>query len=467
MLTPHPMATSSILVRPTFHPTGSMMLNRMITTRVKPACPAAKEIIDGATPEISTASGKEDPQRDRVAADPDHDGRAHHEAHGRPADGAQGGGAGAQRVRAQHRQGAQDHPEAMLDVGDLDDRQRPAPAPPRRARRCGTTPSERRGARRAGSRTRSAAPRSAGPIRRSPDRLRHRPPRARRRPPSAVAMPKARAWKLGSSEDASPSLLIDAPHFGPRRHSARPSLTARSSIRLDTSTSSSASMSVRQPRGSTLAALVPAPGRRPGGRAPSQMRAAQRRSVSATASIISRTGELSSAAGLIAGRMRVAGDPLDPTHQLGQARPRRRPRRWAGTGCRRTGSATGRAPTPRPPRASAIEPRPAVRRPNQTATADTVADSRRRRLSCHGVGQTSMQAGCRTHRAKAHPSSRGPTAASRLGHRHRQHEDQERRGRRGRRLRRDDPDEEHARTPPPPSPPRRPPCRSRRPSPRR
>src|ERR1022692_3860734 len=58
MLTAQPMATSSILVRPTFHPTGSMMLNRMITTKVKPACPAANEIIDGATPEISTARGR-------------------------------------------------------------------------------------------------------------------------------------------------------------------------------------------------------------------------------------------------------------------------------------------------------------------------------------------------------------------------------------------------------------------------
>ena len=34
-----------------------MILNRMITTSVKPACPAAKEIMEGAMPEISTTRG--------------------------------------------------------------------------------------------------------------------------------------------------------------------------------------------------------------------------------------------------------------------------------------------------------------------------------------------------------------------------------------------------------------------------
>ena len=37
MLTPHPMATSSILVSPTFQPMGWMMLNRMMTSKVKAA----------------------------------------------------------------------------------------------------------------------------------------------------------------------------------------------------------------------------------------------------------------------------------------------------------------------------------------------------------------------------------------------------------------------------------------------
>ena len=56
-LTAQPMATSSIRVKPTFQPVGSMMLKRITTTRVNPACPAANEIMEGATPEISTATG--------------------------------------------------------------------------------------------------------------------------------------------------------------------------------------------------------------------------------------------------------------------------------------------------------------------------------------------------------------------------------------------------------------------------
>ncbi len=57
-LTAQPMATSSTLVRPTLQPVGSMMLKRMMTTTLKPACPAANEIIDGAIPETRTATGR-------------------------------------------------------------------------------------------------------------------------------------------------------------------------------------------------------------------------------------------------------------------------------------------------------------------------------------------------------------------------------------------------------------------------
>ena len=57
MLTPQPMATSSIRVRPTLQPMGSMMLKKMTTTTVKAACPATNEIMDGAMPETRTASG--------------------------------------------------------------------------------------------------------------------------------------------------------------------------------------------------------------------------------------------------------------------------------------------------------------------------------------------------------------------------------------------------------------------------
>ncbi len=52
------MATSSILVRPTVQPVGSMMLNRMTTTTVNPACPAANEIMDGAAPDTNKANGR-------------------------------------------------------------------------------------------------------------------------------------------------------------------------------------------------------------------------------------------------------------------------------------------------------------------------------------------------------------------------------------------------------------------------
>ena len=57
-LTAQPMATSSILVSPTCQPLGTMMLNTMMTTTVKPACPAANEIMVGATPETATARGR-------------------------------------------------------------------------------------------------------------------------------------------------------------------------------------------------------------------------------------------------------------------------------------------------------------------------------------------------------------------------------------------------------------------------
>ena len=70
MLTPQPIATSSILVSPTLQPTGSMMLKRMITTNVKAACPATKEIMEGATPDTSTASGRSAQSRAGWSATP-------------------------------------------------------------------------------------------------------------------------------------------------------------------------------------------------------------------------------------------------------------------------------------------------------------------------------------------------------------------------------------------------------------
>ena len=60
------------------------------------------------------------PEESRMVRHTDHDERADKEAHRRPADGTEGGGAGAQRIGPQHRQGPQNHPEAVLDVGELD-----------------------------------------------------------------------------------------------------------------------------------------------------------------------------------------------------------------------------------------------------------------------------------------------------------------------------------------------------------
>ena len=67
-LTAQPIVTSSILVSPTRHPAGAMMLNKMTTTTVKPACPAAKEIIDGAVPATSTATGRSNHSTTRCPA---------------------------------------------------------------------------------------------------------------------------------------------------------------------------------------------------------------------------------------------------------------------------------------------------------------------------------------------------------------------------------------------------------------
>ena len=64
------MATSSILVSPTFQPSGAMMLNRMITVRVNAACPAAKLIIEGAMPAMKTASGSTTHSRTAWSATP-------------------------------------------------------------------------------------------------------------------------------------------------------------------------------------------------------------------------------------------------------------------------------------------------------------------------------------------------------------------------------------------------------------
>ena len=118
-------------------------------------------------PETRHREREHRPQQVRMVRHADHDERADKEAHRRPADGAEGGGAGAQRIGPQHRQGAQNHPETVLDVGDLDHQRRQGPAPSRPAAHCGTTPTGTRGGGGADARRRGEADSSVIAVRRS------------------------------------------------------------------------------------------------------------------------------------------------------------------------------------------------------------------------------------------------------------------------------------------------------------
>ena len=128
----------------------------------------------------------------------------------------------------------------------------------------------------------------------------------------------------------------------------------------------------------------------------------------------------------------VARHPLDPAHELGQrdgsrrgagrriGRPRELPAEAISCG---DDDGRVRRPDPSVPRAGASARR---------ATADRAADSRRRRLSCQGGGQTSMAGrdARRPRRASNPPGgARWPMPA---GPRHRQDERQQRRRRRRR-----------------------------------
>ena len=119
-LTPHPMATSSILVRPTLHPTGWMMLNRITTMTVKAACPATKEIIDGATPERRTARGSSAHSKGVWSEIPIMSAAPTTTPSAVPPTARRRGGSRPERVGAEHRHRAERHPEAVLHVGDLD-----------------------------------------------------------------------------------------------------------------------------------------------------------------------------------------------------------------------------------------------------------------------------------------------------------------------------------------------------------
>ncbi len=74
------------------------MLNKMTTTRVKPACPAANEIIDGATPDTSTARGKSTHKTTDWSPIPMMMAEPTRKPTVVPPNGAKGGGAGAQGI---------------------------------------------------------------------------------------------------------------------------------------------------------------------------------------------------------------------------------------------------------------------------------------------------------------------------------------------------------------------------------
>ena len=86
------------------------------------------------------------PEKGRVVGDTDHDDCADENAECSPADGSDGGRSGAERIGPQHRQRAEYHPEAVLDVGELDHQHgKGQPRPPRRALRNHTERKERWG----------------------------------------------------------------------------------------------------------------------------------------------------------------------------------------------------------------------------------------------------------------------------------------------------------------------------------
>ena len=76
MLTPHPMATSSILVRPNFQPVGSMMLNKMIYDKGEAGLPGGERDHQRGYARHQYGQGQEHPQDHRLVADPDDDGGA-------------------------------------------------------------------------------------------------------------------------------------------------------------------------------------------------------------------------------------------------------------------------------------------------------------------------------------------------------------------------------------------------------
>ena len=100
-----------------------MMLKRITTMMVKPACPAANETTDGAMPATATASGKS--AQSATECDPMPTSRAEPTTKPLWSRRRRGGGrSGAEGVRAQDGERPEHHPEPVLHGSDLDDRHR-------------------------------------------------------------------------------------------------------------------------------------------------------------------------------------------------------------------------------------------------------------------------------------------------------------------------------------------------------
>ena len=111
------MATSSIRTRPTRHPVGTMRLNKITRVKRERRLPASERDDRWSDPGEKYRHRQQEPQQRGVRADPHEQGRADDETHYRAGHGANRVLPGVQRVRAQHRQRAEDHPERVLDPG--------------------------------------------------------------------------------------------------------------------------------------------------------------------------------------------------------------------------------------------------------------------------------------------------------------------------------------------------------------
>ena len=116
-----PSATSSIRTSPTRQPIGSMMLNRITTRTVNAACPAANEMAVGANPATNTVSGSSDHSDTGLVPSTSTSAAPTAKPMTVPQQRPGSGRPCRERGRAQHRQRAEHDPEAVADVGHLDE----------------------------------------------------------------------------------------------------------------------------------------------------------------------------------------------------------------------------------------------------------------------------------------------------------------------------------------------------------